>query len=386
MIEREIAKELLLLTKQFPVITIIGPRQAGKTTLARTIFPEYRYCNLEYPEIRNIAENDPKAFFSANPPPLIIDEIQRVPILLSYIQAMSDESQIKGQFILTGSHQFELHEKITQSLAGRTALLTLLPLSIYELSKSGIVLSRDEYLFQGFLPRIYKENLEPTRTYRNYYQTYVERDIKQISNIHNLTLFDKFLHILAGRVGQLINFQSISSEVGISGTTINEWISILEASFIVYRLKPYYENFGKRVIKSSKLYFTDIGLVCYLLGITEISQVTRDPLIGNLFENLIVIEALKARLNQGMDPNLFFYRDNNQHEIDLLYKDGRRLIPIEIKSAMTYHESLHKSNDYFVKHFNMDTGYLIYAGDVEIKKDSINILNYKKTYSIFTTE
>lgn len=383
MFKRDIEKELLYLATQYPVITITGPRQAGKTTLSRLIFPDYQYCNLELPELRQLADSDPQAFFYTFPPPIILDEIQRVPSLLSYIQVKSDELEKKGQFILTGSHQSKLHEAVTQSLAGRTALLTLLPLSIHELSESGLTFPRDSYLFNGFLPRIYKDQLDPTRTYRNYFQTYVERDLRQISNIRNLNDFEKFLYMLAGRIGQLINLQSISSDLGVSSSTLKEWLSILEASSIIYQLKPYYENFGKRVTKSTKLYFTDVGLATYLLGITEVSQVQRDPLIGNLFENLVVIEALKTRMNMGLDANLFFYRDHNQNEVDLIYKKGRELIPIEIKSAMTYTVSLQKNIDYFQKISGSANGYLIYAGELESYKDKLSMLNFTHAHQIF---
>jgi predicted AAA+ superfamily ATPase len=383
MFKRDIEKELIYLATQYPVITIIGPRQAGKTTLSRLIFPDYHYCNLELPELRQLADSDPKAFFYTYPPPIILDEIQRVPSLLSYIQVMADESDKKGQFILTGSHQSKLHEAVTQSLAGRTALLTLLPLSIHELSQSGLTFNRDSYLLYGFLPRIYKDQLDPTRTYRNYFQTYVERDLRQISNIRNLNDFEKFIYMLAGRIGQLLNLQSISNDLGVASATLKEWISILEASSIIYLLKPYFENFGKRIIKSPKLYFTDVGLATYLLGITENTQLQRDPLIGNLFENLVVIEALKTRMNLGMDANLYFYRDNNQNEVDLIYKKGRELIPIEIKSAMTYTDSLHKNIDFFQKIAGSTKGFLIYAGDLEIHKENLTMLNFTHTHQIF---
>jgi predicted AAA+ superfamily ATPase len=383
MFKRDIEKELIYLATQYPVITIIGPRQAGKTTLSRLIFPDYHYCNLELPELRQLAETDPKAFFYSYPPPIILDEIQRVPSLLSYIQVMVDESDKKGQFILTGSHQSKFHESVTQSLAGRTALLTLLPLTIHELSQSGLKFSREDYLLNGFLPRIYKDKLEPSRTYRNYFQTYVERDLRQISIIRSLNDFEKFVYMLAGRIGQLLNLQSISNNLGVTSKTLKEWISILEASSIIYLLKPYFENLGKRMVKSPKLYFTDVGLATYLLGITEIGQLQRDPLIGNLFENLVVIEALKTRMNLGMDANLFFYRDNNQNEVDLLYKKGREIIPIEIKSAMTYSDSLHKNIDFFQKIAGSNKGFLIYSGDMEIKKDTLSILNFIHTHQVF---
>ena len=383
MIKRDIETELDNLSTQYPVVTVTGPRQAGKTTLTRMVFADYNYCNLELPDIRQLAIDDPRALFSSFPPPVIIDEVQRVPELLSYIQVMADEGDQTGQFILTGSQQLNLHEAITQSLAGRTALLTLYPLSIKELSQSGFTLSRDELIFTGFLPRIYKDKLEPHKAYRNYYQTYIERDLRQVSNIRNLDQYEKFLHLLAGRVGQLVNLNALSGDIGVSSTTLAEWLLVLEASFIIFRLKPYHENFGKRIVKSPKLYFTDVGLAAYLLGINEVDQVSRDPLLGNLFENMVVVEALKTRMNRGMEPTLYFYRDANQKEIDLLYKNRNELIPVEIKAAMTYHKSLHNNLNYFNKISGGDKGYLIYAGELEYEKSEISVLNFANTYSIF---
>jgi predicted AAA+ superfamily ATPase len=365
------------------VVTITGPRQAGKTTLAKMEFPHYRYCNLENPEMRPLAADDPNAFFNEFPCPLIIDEIQRVPHLLSYIQTIVDEKEQKGMFILTGSHQLDLNQAISQSLAGRTALLHLLPFSIAELEREEIKLERDEYIYKGFLPRIYKDDLDPTKAYRNYFQTYIERDLKQMINLKNLSQFEVFLKLLAGRTGQVINFNSLSNDVGISSTTLKGWLSILEASFILFRLNPYFENFGKRIIKSPKIYFTEIGLVTYLLGIEDMSQVARDPLIGNLFENLVVIEALKARLNKGLDPNLFFFRDNNRNEVDLIYKKSRELIPIEIKSASTFNKKFLAGIHYFRKvTAKAGKGYLIYSGELTPAMDDVEVLNFTRTNAI----
>lgn len=384
MIDREIANELLFLSKQYPVVTIVGPRQAGKTTLSQKVFPGFHYTNLELPEYRSLAEEDPQAFFRTFPSPLIIDEIQRVPSLLSYIQVQVDKEQKVGQYILTGSHQFQLQQAISQSLAGRSALLTLFPFSIKELSNADLHFSRDEYLFQGFYPRIYKDKQEPNRAYRNYYQTYIERDLRQMSNIRNLNIFDKFIRLLAGRTGQVLNLHSLSSDVGVSSTTLHEWLSLLEASFIIYRLQPYYNNFGKRTIKSPKIYFTDVGLLCYLLGISEIHQVGRDPLIGSIFENMVVIEAIKTLLNQGKETKLFFYRDNNQLEVDLLYQKGHEMIPIEIKSAMTFHPSFRQKLDRICRLMDSSKAYIIYAGEIEIQLENIKIMNYTNTNQIFS--
>ena len=385
LITRTIQKELVDLMLHYPVVTITGPRQSGKTTLARMTYPDYHYCNLENPEIRNLAMEDPNAFFRQFRTPLIIDEIQRVPALLSFIQGLVDERHDHGLYLLTGSQQFSMNEAITQSLAGRTALLTLLPLSMVELSDAGFVIDRDQIIHTGFLPGIYDKGLDPFKANRNYFQTYVERDLKQLSHIRNLTNFERFMRVLAGRIGQILNLSSISNDLGVSSTTLSEWVSLLEASFIVFRIYPYYENFGKRQIKSPKLYFSDIGLVSYLLGIETPEQVSRDPLIGNLFENLVVVEALKTRLNRGMDPAIYFFRDNNGNEVDIIYKKHQDLIPIEIKSAMTYQRKLAKGIEFFQRITKKaSNGYLIYAGEMDVSNSTVEFINFKDTWKIFT--
>ena len=385
LITRTIQKELVDLMLHYPVVTITGPRQSGKTTLARMTYPDYHYCNLENPEIRNLAMEDPNAFFRQFRTPLIIDEIQRVPALLSFIQGLVDERHDHGLYLLTGSQQFSMNEAITQSLAGRTALLTLLPLSMVELSDAGFVIDRDQIIHTGFLPGIYDKGLDPFKANRNYFQTYVERDLKQLSHIRNLTNFERFMRVLAGRIGQILNLSSISNDLGVSSTTLSEWVSLIEASFIVFRIYPYYENFGKRQIKSPKLYFSDIGLVSYLLGIETPEQVSRDPLIGNLFENLVVVEALKTRLNRGMDPAIYFFRDNNGNEVDIIYKKHQDLIPIEIKSAMTYQRKLAKGIEFFQRITKKaSNGYLIYAGEMDVSNSTVEFINFKDTWKIFT--
>ena len=336
MIERKIQPVLAKLAEQFPVVTITGPRQSGKTTLAKMQFPHYDYVNLEDPEVRRMVEDDAREFLKRHPAPVIIDEIQRVPQLLSYIQVLVDESGKNGQYILTGSHQPGLRAGISQSLAGRTAILQLLPLSIAELTDCGITMDRDDYIFKGFMPRIYDQNVDSELLYRNYFATYVERDARQLVNIRNLNNFEVFIKLLAGRVGQVMNLSSLSNDVGVSVTTLSEWISVLEACYIVFRLPSFYENFGKRLLKSPKLYFTDVGLATYLLGIKDPAQVARDPLLGGLFENMVVVEALKARYNAGKDPELYFFRDNRGLEVDLLLYENRQLLPVEIKAARTY--------------------------------------------------
>ncbi|AVM43744.1 AAA family ATPase [Victivallales bacterium CCUG 44730] len=383
MIKRKIQQELAKLAQEYKVVTITGPRQSGKTTLARMQFPDYTYVNLEEPETRQLAERDAKEFLKRYSVPIIIDEIQRLPMLLSYIQVECDKSNIKGQYILTGSHQPALKAEISQSLAGRTAILQLLPLSIKELTEAGIQLDRDEYLFKGFMPQLYEENIDITRFYRNYYMTYVERDARQLVNIRNFSSFEVFIKLLAGRVGQLVNLNSLAGDVGVSSSTLGEWLSILEASYIVFRLPPYFENFGKRLIKTPKLYFTEVGLAAYLLDLENPGMVTRDPLMGNLFENMVIVEALKARYNAGKDAGLYFFRDSNGLEIDLLQSANRKLYPMEIKAARTYNSDFAVNIKKFER-LNDKTagGSVIYSGDNVQKIGNIQLLNFVDTADI----
>jgi len=383
-VNREIKDELIALMDEYPVVTLTGPRQSGKTTLAKTTFPSYNYCNLENPEIRNLAEIDANAFFQSYSTPLIIDEIQRVPQLLSYIQTIVDGENENGMFLLTGSHQLLLSEAVSQSLAGRTALLRLLPFSVDEIKQYDLKYNRDKQICTGFLPRIYDKKQNPFKANRNYFQTYIERDLRQMIHVKDLGVFEDFIRLLAGRVGQLLNIHSLSNDLGISSPTITQWLSILEASFIIFKLRPYFENFGKRIIKSSKIYFTDVGLASYLLGIENPEQVSRDPLLGGLFENMVVMEAVKVRLNMGLDPNLYFFRDNNGNEVDLIYKKHNSLVPVEIKAAMTFNEKLTKGIGYFHKiSKKAEGGYLIYSGELNVTSNSYKALHFTKVNQVF---
>ena len=383
MIQRTIQVQLKKLAAMYPVVTITGPRQSGKTTLAKMTFPDYRYVSLENFDVRQMAEADPKGFLKSYAAPVILDEIQRVPALLSYIQTIVDENKSSGQYILTGSHQPQLGQGVSQSLAGRTGILQLLPLSISELASAGIVLSRDQYITQGFMPRLYDTFLDAKNLYRDYFSTYVEKDVRMMLNIKSLNAFETFVKLLAGRVGQLVNLSSLANDVGISAPTLKEWLSVLEASFIVFQLPCYFENFGKRLVKSKKLYFTEVGLATWMLGIETPEQVARDPLFGGLFENMVVMEALKSRFNAGEMPNLYFLRDSQGLEADLLFqKSHNELIPIEIKGGMTWNKDfcrnllkLRKLSDKFV------SGYVIYSGDLTPEIDGIKYLNFKNTAS-----
>jgi len=377
MYKREILNEIKSLAKEFRVITVLGPRQAGKTTLCKTAFPDYKYVSLEDPDIRLYATEDPRGFLSQYQQYVIFDEVQRVPQLLSYIQTIVDEDNIKAQFILTGSHQLELSSAIAQSLAGRTARLTLLPLSMSELDQ------KDELntcLLDGFMPGKHNDKINTSRFYRSYFQTYIERDVRLLINLKDTAKFEKFVRLCAGRVGQLFNQSSLANDVGVSANTINDWVSVLEASFIIYRLQPYYENLGKRLIKSPKLYFIDTGLATWLMGIETNTQMQRDPLRGNLFENLIVIDILKSKFNQGQEPRMFFYRDSHGNEVDLVIQRGNSLLPIEIKSSQTWHSSFLKGVTYFKKLLGnrADKGVVIYGGDQNRDSESYYLCSYKK--------
>lgn len=380
---------MLDMAKAYPIVTVLGPRQSGKTTLVRHLFQEKPYVSLENPDERSFAEEDPKGFLENYPDGAILDEIQRLPLLLSYLQGIVDDAPSKkGLFILTGSHQKELHQSVSQSLAGRTALLTLFPLCLSELPAAQQYQDLNHYLYQGMYPRVYQESsaLSPTKFYRNYLKTYVERDVRQLINLKELSMFQRFIKLCASRIGQLFNASNMSNELGVSTTTIHHWLSILEASFVIYRLQPYFENFGKRIIKSPKLYFTDVGLASYCLDIHTPEQLARDPLRGNLVENLVILDIIKHYLNQGMEPNCYFYRDSNQHEVDLMIKHGHELIPIEIKASKTFHTDFLKGLRYF-KEISQDRcplGFLIYAGEREQSIQTNQVKNFSQTKAIVT--
>ncbi len=383
-IPRTLAGTLRHSLEQYPVVTVLGPRQSGKTTFVRTECPDFAYVNLEDPEWRDLARNDPKTLFSRYPGPLILDEIQRVPELLSYIQVLADAERAEGRFILTGSHQESLHEAIAQSLAGRTAVLTLLPLSLAELGDRCAGESREYILHRGFLPRIHARGQEPTGAYRSYFQTYVERDLRSLLLVKDLSKFETFLRLLAGRAGRLFVASSIAGEIGVSYKTVQDWVSVLEASYIVFRLQPYHSSYGKRLVKTPKLYFTEPGLAVYLLGIETPDQLARDPLFGSLFENMVVSEAVKARLHRGRDPNIYFFRDSNGNEVDLLLDRRPAPCPVEIKASLTLHKDLFKGLRTF-QGLNTASppGWVIYGGDLESSGDGPGFLNFRHIERLF---
>jgi predicted AAA+ superfamily ATPase len=371
-----VIRELVL---QYPVITITGPRQSGKTTLVKKMFPDMTYLNLENPDLREMAISDPRAFLKQTQNGAILDEIQRAPELFSYLQEIVDHSARPGQYILTGSNQFSLLNSISQSLAGRTVVLKLLPFSIGEIRDVVNGLTTDELLVRGFYPAIYKNHLNPVIAYRSYYETYIERDVRQLIQIKDLFLFRKFVRLCAGRVGQILNASQLSGEVGVSVPTIKSWLSILQASYLITLLPPYFENIKKRLIKSPKLYFYDVGLASYLLGIEKPVHAERDPLRGALFENLVVMELFKARFNRAMDANLYFFRDSHQNEVDVVFRQGHHFIIAEVKSAQTFNASFLKGLRHFEKIFpdRVKRAFLVYDGTYHQQMNEIEILNYR---------
>jgi predicted AAA+ superfamily ATPase len=380
MIHRTVQDKIEQISKKMPVITITGPRQSGKTTLAKHIFPNHTYINLESPKIRNLATIDPQAFFDSYSNSLILDEVQRVPDLLSYIQVIVDQSQKNGQFVLTGSENLLLSEKVNQSLAGRTHISTLLPLSLEELQLLSVSLDNYmPYLCKGFYPKLYTEDIPHTDWLSAYVQTYVERDIRQLINIKNLKQFQTFLGLCAGHVGQVVNHTALSNAVGVHNTTIKEWLSTLEATYIAFTLQPYHNNFKKRLIKSPKLYFYDTGLACMLLDIPDARSLAWHALRGGLFENFVIVELLKRYLNRGLRPRFYFWRDSNGVEIDLLIEREGRLLAIEIKSTQTL-TSFPTNN---LKSFTQLIGdnalepYIVYGGDHNFHLQGIQVLSWK---------
>lgn len=377
MFKRFLTPYIQRLATKYPVVTLLGPRQSGKTTLVRATFPEKRYVNMEDADNRELATLDPKSFMQKYPQGAIFDEVQRTPHLLSYIQVQVDEAGQNGMFILTGSHQAELHSAVSQSLAGRTSLLRLFPLSLQEIRGANIQDPIEEIILKGGYPKIYNENLPVSNAYSSYFQTYVERDVRQILQLKDVIQFERFIKLTAGRIGQLINYSSLAADVGVSAVTIKEWIAVLEATYILIRLEPYFDDFGKRLIKSPKLYFADTGLACHLLGIETVEQLIKDPIYGHLFENWVIVELMKARYNQAVDPRFYFYRDVLGREVDLLFQQGSHLIPIEIKSTKTINPSLLEGLEYFHKQTpkKAKDGCLIYGGIQTQKLGDFQLLN-----------
>lgn len=379
MYKRSISAILGRFASIYPAVGITGPRQSGKTTLARETFPHLPYVSLENLDRRLQAKNDPRGFLSLYPEGAIFDEVQHVPELLSYLQQILDETPLKGRYVLTGSENFALSQSIAQSLAGRIGMLTLLPLSIKELNiKQGL----NSYIFKGGYPALHDRGMHPLEFYPAYIQTYVERDLREFINIDNLGRFQNFLKLCAARVGQVINFSSLATDAGISHTTARVWLNILEASYLIFFLQPFHRNFSKRLIKMPKLYFYDTGLAASLLGLEKEEQLETHFLKGALSENLIILEVLKMRLNRGLPSNLYFWRDHAGHEIDLLGEWGGHLHSMEIKSSQTFHPDSIKHLDYFSALTDESKSYLIHAGEPGLYKE-VKIIPFEKISDSF---
>ncbi len=376
MISRDIQPALVQASLQYPVVTVTGPRQSGKTTLCRATFPEITYINLEAPDTRAFAMEDPRGFLAGLANGAILDEIQRTPELPSYIQGIVDSDSFQGKFILTGSQQFELMNQVSQSLAGRTALLKLLPLSINELKNAGSLPSLFSIMHSGFYPRIFQDKLNPTHMLSGYFSTYVERDLRQISVIHDLQKFERFVRLCAGRTGQLLNMNNLANDAGIVHSTARQWIDVLQSSYIIFLLPPWFTNTRKRLVKSPKLYFYDVGLAAWLLGIHRPEQIQRDPLFGALFENMVVIDRLKTRLNASLPVECYFYRDNVGNEVDLLEPRGSKVRAIEIKAGATINSDYFKALGRFKKAFpdKFLDGTVIYGGKQSQKRSAWTVL------------
>ena len=362
MIPRNLQIPIQKYAGQYPVLAIVGPRQSGKTTLARYLFPEYKYLSMENLDIRHMAQDDPRGFLDDHGRNIILDEIQRVPALFSYLQERVDQDGSPAGYILTGSQQFLLMESITQSLAGRIATFQLYPFSATELYravpdqdlvsifqikpetiKNGAKIHIHTLIFKGMYPRIHDQNLDAGKWIENYVLTYIERDIRTLVNVQNLKLFEDFLKICASMSGQLVNYTSISNAIGISQPTAKKWMSLLETSGIIFLLPPYHGNFRKRLVKTPKLYFIDTGLLSFLLSIKEPEQLMHHPLWGNIFETFIISELYKRVYHTGEKPPLYFWRDKTGNEVDLVVDMGTTLFPIEIKASKTYHKKLKSS-------------------------------------------
>ena len=376
MINRDLSSEFLRLSGLFPVVTLVGPRQSGKTTLCKMLFPDFLYFNLEDVRNRERIAADAYDFFMRQEQNIILDEVHNMPEIFSTIQVFVDEHPNR-RFILTGSSNFTLLERITQSMAGRTAVLTLLPLSLHELSDFSA--DTDALMFNGGYPAVWSTARTSTDVCRHYYNTYIERDVRKILNINEMTQFQHFMRLCATRVGCEFNASEFSNEIGISVKTAQHWLTVLNASYIVAMLPPYFRNIGKRIVKRHKLYFFDTGLVCFLLGIENKGQLENHPLRGNIFENMVVAEFLKSRYNIGKEPNVFFYRDSQQKEVDIVQECGfDNLFAYEIKSAKSYHSDFEKNLNYFRNLFkdSVKSTQTLYDGAFELDSPNNGYLNF----------
>lgn len=384
MIYRAIEKKIRYFAEQYPVITLTGPRQSGKSTLLKEAFPDYKYISLEDPDIRAVAENDPRGFLSIYNSKSIIDEAQHVPQLFSYIQTLVDKENESGMYILSGSQNLLLMESVSQSLAGRTAILKLLPFSKDEIDILRPYQKLNTYLYTGSYPRIYDKNLKASEFYSFYIQTYVERDVRLLKNVTDLNLFIKFIQLCAGRIGQLLNINSLANECGISVPTANSWISILETGYIIYLLRPHHKNFNKRVVKSPKLYFYDTGLLSSLLGMNDEKQIETHYLRGEIFENWVINEIIKNHYNKGIQPKIYFWRDSNGNEVDLLLEKDGKTFAFEIKSSATLRLDYFKGLKLWQKlsQCSKDDMSVIYGGEQNFLTENGKFLSWSELKQI----
>ncbi len=384
MIKRTISRIILHYARHYPVVTLTGPRQSGKTTLCKALFPKKKYFLLEDIDTRDYARTDPRSFLDeCLSKGAIIDEIQRAPELVSYIQGIVDKKDKPGLFILTGSQNFHLLDTISQSLAGRTALAVLPPFSYSEIYNDKAI-PIDKVLFTGFYPRIHDKKLNPTEALSFYVSTYLERDIRALINVKDLSKFEKFLKLCAGRTAQIVNLSNLANDCGIDHNTAKSWLSVLEASYVIFFVRPHHANFGKRLIKAPKLYFTDTGLAAYLLDIHSAKHIANHPLKGALFENFVVGELLKARTNHGKNSNIYFFRDNVGNEVDILLENGTSIKPVEIKLGSTINEDYFKGLRYYEKtnKKNSVKPTLIYGGNTDQHRGTFDIFSYRNVEKI----
>ena len=386
MIKRIMAEKLRGLASKFPVVSVIGPRQSGKTTLVRNVFSGMDYVSLEDLDTRQFAVDDPRGFLSGHSRGAVIDEVQRAPNLFSYIQTAVDSRNKAGQFILTGSQNILLQENLSQTLAGRVAILRLLPFSIEELKNTNYKLNKpEECIFKGLYPRLYDKKIAPADWYPNYIQTYVERDVRLIKNISDLNTFQKFVRMCAGRTGQILNLSSLGNDCGVTHNTAKAWLSVLEATYLVFLIRPYHRNLNKRLIKMPKLYFYDTGLACSLLGIQSVGQLDTHYLKGSLFESFVFSEIVKNRFNRGMEHNCFYWRDKTGNEIDCIIEAGDSAVPVEIKAGKTIADDFFAGLNYWNKLVSKGSrnAYLVYGGDENQKREHAAVVSWKNIASIF---
>lgn len=382
MFQRILREKIQRAAESYRVLGLVGPRQSGKTTLAKMAFPNHHYISLENPDTRLRATSDPKSFLMSLAGDTILDEVQNVPDLFSYLQEVVDTKEDPRKFVLTGSNSFKLNDKISQSLAGRIRIFNILPLAVEEVPSKLRPPSLSQLLLRGLYPRIYDEGIEPSEWFDSYYQTYLQKDVRQIINVADYIQFDRFVRLCAGRAGSLTDYNAVASEVGVSQPTAVRWASVLEASFITFRLAPHFKNFGKRIIKSPKIYFYDTGLLCQLLRIQTQDQLEVHPLRGNIFENFVITEFMKQYFNAGETPPLYFWRDQHGHEIDLVIDSGSGLIPVEIKSGATFQSEWCKNIVWFSDLQPAESKFVIYGGDSEFNHQGCTMIPWRNIRSL----